>query len=124
MLYERDKRAQYYLEYNLPWPVTDRDLCVDVNITIDPVTGECTIYAEALNGVIAERTDNVRIKNYWQTLTITPVGKDITHIVLKGLIDPAGTVPDWLSDMLIVGSPATYSYSQNSVSLSLYLSAN
>ena len=59
----------------------------------------------ALNGVIAERTDKVRIKDYRQTWTITPVGKEMTHIVLEGFIDPAGTVPDWLSDLLIIGTP-------------------
>jgi len=25
--YEKNKRAQYYLIYDLPWPVIDRDLC-------------------------------------------------------------------------------------------------
>ncbi len=105
LLYEKSKRAQYYLVYDVPWPVIDRDLCVDVKITTDPVTGERKISAVALNGVVAERTDKVRIKDYRQTWTITPAGKGMTHIVLDGFIDPAGNVPDWLSDLLIIGTP-------------------
>ncbi len=105
LLYEKSKRAQYYLVYDVPWPVTDRDLCVDVNITTDPVTGERKISSEALNGIIAEHADKVRIKDYRQTWTITPAGKEMTHIVLEGFIDPAGTVPNWLSDLLIIGTP-------------------
>ncbi|MGD0340709.1 MAG: hypothetical protein ABSA76_03250 [Bacteroidales bacterium] len=105
LLYEKNKRAQYYLVYNLPWPVTDRDLCVDVTITIDPVTGERKITAVSLNGVIPERKDMIRIKDYQQTWTITPAGKEITHVVLEGFVDPAGIIPDWISNMLIIESP-------------------
>lgn len=105
LLYEKNKRAQYYLVYDLPWPVTDRDLCVDVLITIDSVTGERKINAVSLNGVIPERNDMVRIKDYRQTWTIMPAGKEMTHLELEGFVDPAGSVPNWISNMLIIDSP-------------------
>ena len=103
--YEKNKRVQYYMVYNLPWPVTDRDLCVDVKITIDTVTGECKFNAVALNGVIPERSDMVRIKDYRQTWTIIPASKEMTHVVLEGFVDPAGIIPNWISNMLIIESP-------------------
>jgi hypothetical protein len=105
LLYEKNKRAQYYLVFDLPWPVTDRDLCVDVNVTIDQATGERKIVAFPLLGVIPERKDRVRIKDYRQTWTVTPAGKDLSHVVLDGFVDPAGSVPDWITNMLIVDSP-------------------
>jgi hypothetical protein len=105
LLYEKNKRAQYYLVYDLPWPVTDRDLCVDVTITIDTVTGERNITAVSLNGVIPESNDMVRIKDYRQTWTVIPAGKDMTHVELEGFVDPAGSIPDWISNMLIIESP-------------------
>jgi len=105
LLYEKGKRAQYYLVYDLPWPVPDRDLCVDVTISTDPVTGERKINAVALNGVIPELGDKVRIKDYRQTWTIIPAGKELTHIILEGFVDPAGTIPVWISNMLIIESP-------------------
>jgi hypothetical protein len=105
LLYEKDKRVQYYFNYDLPWPVTDRDLCVDVTFTNYPVTGEAKINIVALNGVIPERNDMVRIKDYRQTWTIIPAGKDMTHIVLEGFVDPAGTIPNWIANMLIIESP-------------------
>ena len=94
LLYQKDKRAQYYLVYEMPWPVRDRDLCVDVTITTYPETGEYKINVVALNGVIPERNDMVRIKDYQQTWTITPAGKEMTHVELEGFVDPAGSVPD------------------------------
>jgi uncharacterized membrane protein len=103
--YEKNKRAQYYLVYDLPLPVTDRDLCVNVTITIDNVTGERMIDAVALNGVIPERNGLVRIKDYRQTWTIKPIGNEMTHVILEGFVDPAGTVPDWISNMLIIETP-------------------
>jgi uncharacterized membrane protein len=105
LLYEKNKRAQYYLVYDLPWPVTDRDLCVDVSITIDPVTGERKITAVSLTGVIPEHNDMVRIKDYRQTWTIITASKEMTHVVLEGFVDPAGSIPDWISNMLIIDSP-------------------
>ena len=105
LLYEKNKRAQYYLVYDLPWPVSDRDLCVDVTVSFDPVTGTGRITAIPLPGVIPENPDKVRIKDYRQTWTVKPAGKDSAHVELEGYIDPAGDIPDWISDMLIVDSP-------------------
>ena len=105
LLYEKYKRAQYYLVYDLPWPITDRDLCVNVTVTIDPVTGVGKITAAPLAGVVPERQDMVRIREYRQTWTVIPVGKNLTHVVLEGFVDPAGSIPDWISNMLIIDSP-------------------
>jgi hypothetical protein len=105
LLHEKGKRTRYYMIYDLPWPVTDRDLCVEVTITTDPVTNERKVNAVALNGVIPESKDMVRIKDYLQMWTITPVGKELTHIVLEGFVDPAGSVPKWISNLLIIESP-------------------
>jgi hypothetical protein len=103
--YEKYKKAQYYLIYDLPWPVTDRDLCVDVTASVDPVTGERRLTAIPLTGIIPEGKDIIRIKEYRQTWTLDPAGKDMTHVVLEGFVDPAGSIPDWISNMLIVDSP-------------------
>jgi hypothetical protein len=105
LLYEKYKRAQYYLVYHLPWPVENRDLCVNVIVTYDSLTGAGTISAGPLPGVVPERHDLVRIKEYRQTWTVTPAGRESAHVELVGYIDPAGNIPDWISNMLIVDSP-------------------
>ena len=103
--YEKDKKVQYYLVYDLPFPVKDRDLCVDVTITIDKSTGSSRFDAVALNGVIPEGSDLVRIKDYRQTWIISPIGKERTHVILEGFIDPAGKIPSWISNMMITETP-------------------
>ena len=105
MQYEKYKHARYYLIYDLPWPITDRDLCVDVTVSLDPKTGIGTITAVPLAGVVPENKEMVRIKEYRQTWLITPAGNNLSHAVLEGFVDPAGSIPDWLINMLIVDSP-------------------
>lgn len=105
LLYEKGKRARYYLVYELPLPVTDRDLCVDVSITVNKTTGERIIHAVAVNGVIPEKNDLIRIREYRQTWTIRPLGKERTHVELEGSIDPAGAIPDWISNLLLTDTP-------------------
>jgi hypothetical protein len=103
--YEKLKGAQYYLVYDLPWPVTDRDLCVDVTVSINPVSGVSKVTAVPLPGLIPESQNMIRIKEYRQTWTIEPAGRKKAHVILEGYVDPAGSIPDWVSNMLIVDSP-------------------
>ena len=105
LYYEKEKRSQYYLVYDAPWPVTDRDLCVDATITTDPVTRVRTVYAVPLSNVIPENPKYVRIKNYWQRWVLEPTDKGIVHVVLEGHVDPGGSVPDWVYNMVITETP-------------------
>ena len=103
--YEQDKYFQYYLIYDVPWPFTDRDLCVEARVTTDPATGRRTIYAIPLNNVIPEKPDLIRIKKYWQKWTIQPMENGVIRLTLEGFVDPAGNVPSWLYNMVIVETP-------------------
>lgn len=103
--YEKNKMARYYLIYDLPWPLTDRDLCVDVKVIIDNATGVRKVEAKPLPSLIPVNKDYVRITDYSQTWLVTPTGPSSCKVVLEGHADPAGSVPDWLTNMLIVDSP-------------------
>jgi hypothetical protein len=105
LVYEKGIRARYYLVYKSPWPIPDRDLCVDVKITTDSVTGERHMEAVSINGIIPEKDNTIRIKEYRQSWTIIPAGKNLTHIILEGYVDPAGIIPNWIYNMLIVDTP-------------------
>jgi len=105
LLNEKDKHVQYYLVYDVSWPVTDRDLVVDALITTDSVTGIRIMEAKPLLNVIPEKSDVVRIKKYWQKWTLIPVEEGLVHLILEGSVDPGGSVPAWLSNMVITESP-------------------
>ncbi|MCX6286331.1 MAG: hypothetical protein NTY96_04395 [Bacteroidetes bacterium] len=102
---ESDKHIKYYFIYDVPWPLSDRDICVEVCTTIDTLTGGKMVYAKPLPGVIPECEDIVRIKNYWQKWTLTPIDKNSVHAILEGFVDPGGSVPSWLYNLVIVETP-------------------
>lgn len=97
--------SKYYLIYDVPWPLQDRDLCVDARVTIDSVTGTKVILARPLPDVIPEEEDIVRIKNYWQKWTIQPLTGGMIRLTLEGFVDPGGVVPAWLYNMVITDTP-------------------
>lgn len=103
--YEQNKSARYYMKYDLPWPLIDRDLCVDIVATSDLAGGESRISVVSVNGVIPENADMIRIKDYRETWIVKSAGEGKAHIVLEGFVDPAGKIPDWATNAIIVDSP-------------------
>lgn len=103
--YVEEKLIRYYLVYDVPWPLSDRDLCVEAIITHDPVTGKRVVYATPMSGLVPEHTDRVRITNYWQRWSMEPAGNGLVHLVLEGSVDPGGNIPSWLINMVITDTP-------------------
>ena len=95
----------FYMVIDLPWPVTDRDLCVETHVSFDSITGVRTVLAQQMLNAVAENPDLVRIKKYWQKWTIKPGPNNIIHLELEGFADPAGSIPAWLYNMVITDTP-------------------
>ncbi len=102
---KKDKSFSYYLIYSIPWPLQNRDLCVEVNITHDSVNGAITIYARSNPRLVPESSSMVRIRNYWQKWVIQPLGKNDVRLTLEGYADPSGSIPSWLYNMVITDTP-------------------
>jgi hypothetical protein len=102
---EPGKFIKYYVQYNVNWPFTDRDLCVEAKITTDPVTGVRIISAWSSPDLIPLDSEYVRILQFWQKWTIAPVTPGNVHLTLEGYAEPAGEVPAWMSNMAITNSP-------------------
>jgi hypothetical protein len=103
--YEKDKQIRYYFEYRVPWPFANRDLVSNVQISQDSVTGIKTIYSTPLPGVVPVKPGLVRVMDYRQKWTIQPLDNGMIHITLEGFIDPAGEVPAWLYNIVVVDIP-------------------
>ena len=104
--YEEDKFFQYYIVYDMPWPLTDRDMVVDTRITTNSATGERIVQAKPLvSAAVPEKEGIVRIRNYWQKWTIQPLDKGNLRVTLEGYIDPGGSVPAWFYNLVITETP-------------------
>jgi hypothetical protein len=105
MEFQREKYIRYYLIYDVPWPLYDRDLCVEAFISNDPLTGRRIIYTKALLDVVPEDPDMVRMTDYWQRWTAEPAKDGTVHLILEGYADPGGYIPAWLYNMVITDTP-------------------
>jgi hypothetical protein len=47
----------------------------------------------------------VRITRFWEKVTIEPLENGMVHLILEGFIDPAGAVPDWFYNLVIIETP-------------------
>ena len=103
--YKENIYIQYYIIYDMPWPVADRDFVIESRISADPVTGDRTIFTKTLPNTIPEKPDLVRIGNYWQKWTVQPMDQGYVHVVLEGFVDPGGNLPAGLYNMIVTESP-------------------
>ena len=66
LAFEENKMIRYNLVYNVPWPLSKRDLALEANISIDPHTGDRIVASKPVLNLVPEKEELVRIKNYWQ----------------------------------------------------------
>ena len=101
--YVPDRSIQYYMVFKLPWPFKNRDIVSETTITTNQ--GVSTYVAIHLPNKVAEKPELIRIKDYHQTWTVRPEGKETVHVTLEGSINPGGDVPAWLFNMVITETP-------------------
>ena len=103
--YEKDKRARYYLVFDSPWPVSNRDLYVDVTASADRAKGIYSVISVPLAEKMPDRDGLVRIRDYRQSWTIKSTGVNSSHVVLEGYGDPGGNIPVWVANKIVTQSP-------------------
>lgn len=105
LIYEKDKQAQCYIVYRLPWPFVNRDLCVQITATINRLTGERKLTAVPVSGVCEINNQCVRINDYREEWTIIPIDKNRSRVELEFYIDPGISLPEWLVNMIVSDAP-------------------
>lgn len=117
--FEKNKFIRYYLVYHVPWPLSNRDLALESQITTDPATGVRTVFSKPVFNLVPEKKDLVRIKKYWQKWTVEPMDKGYVHVILEGFVDPNGNIPSWIYNMVITETPFNVIHSLRERALSL-----
>jgi len=105
LAYEKNKYAQYYLIYHMPWPMSNRDLVVETRISTDPVTGARSFMTKPLLNTVPEKSGLVRIRNYQQTWIVRSLDKGNVQVILEGSTDPGGDIPSWVTNMVVAETP-------------------
>lgn len=95
----------YYSEIIFPWPTSNRDFVSHIKVTQDPTTKIVTINAENVAMFVPEKKGLVRIHQSVGKWVIRPVAKNKIHVTYELQVDPGGSLPSWLVNMLSVKGP-------------------
>ncbi len=102
-----DKTSDQFYAYvvtNAPWPVSDREVVVKNDIE-KGTDGSVTFHMNAVTGKGPQNTGNVTMtymKGFWK---LTPMGDGTVEVIQQVHADPAGNIPDWLSNSAVVDTP-------------------
>jgi hypothetical protein len=100
-----DHNIIYFTETHLPWPVQDRDLILDLNIT--PATGNAPliIQAKSIAGILPPKPHFIRIPYSLATWHVVPVPGNKIKVDYTFSLDPGGSIPGWLVNWTIANGP-------------------
>lgn len=97
-----DSRILYYI-FDVPWPVSDRDMVIKSFKTQDEF-GNLKFNINLVKDYKPEISGYVRMKEVFGSWTFIPEG-DNTKIIYQFYGDPSGNLPAWLVNMFIVEGP-------------------
>ncbi|HXS38223.1 MAG TPA: START domain-containing protein, partial [Flavipsychrobacter sp.] len=91
----------YYSEKSMPWPVSNRDVVMDLKISQDKVSGYMTVNISSVNNLVAVKKNIVRVPSSNATWKVTPINNSTMKIEYEGQADPGGSIPAWITNMFI-----------------------
>jgi len=95
----------YYSEMELPWPLSNRDVVVELTITPQSGSSGFFVKAKAVEGYAPPVKDLVRVTRSEANWTVTPAGPGTLKIEYIAQADPAGAVPAWIANMFCTKGP-------------------
>lgn len=97
----------FYMVTAAPWPVKDRDSVIKSTMSQDPETLVSRYDMVIKNDVMDKQKGRIRITEMHGSWVFTPVDKNTTEITYQAHADPAGSLPNWLVNSLVVDMPYT-----------------
>jgi hypothetical protein len=95
----------YYVEIVAPWPVSNRDVIVHLKIEQDPTTKKMVFTANGMPDYIPEKEGITRVPMSKSTWVVVPLSADKMRVEYSMNIDPSGSVPAWMVNMVSAEGP-------------------
>jgi ribosome-associated toxin RatA of RatAB toxin-antitoxin module len=94
-----------YTEVSVPWPVKNRDFVSHLVLQQNPKTKVITIDGPAVNRMVPEKNDIIRIKHSSSKWTILPITAKSIKVTYELEVDPEGSIPAWLVNLFAIQGP-------------------
>ena len=89
----------YYSEVSLPWPLSNRDLVIELSFKKDTVNNMLHIRAKSIPGVVPVKSGLVRVPSSIASWDVTPMPNHLLKIEYILSADPGGALPAWLVNL-------------------------
>lgn len=114
----------FYTLIHSPWPASDRDLPVHLQISQDAATKSMSVRSICLPDLIPPKKDIVRAPLSVEQWTVIPLADGRIHIDYQLKLDPGAGAPAWLINLFSVKGPfETFSHLRQQIRLPAYRDA-
>jgi hypothetical protein len=97
-----EERILYHTSYDIPWPLADRDLVVEVAMSFNKQAGKAHLLTVQSDIDYPLEKGIVRLPVYREDVHMEELDSGSTLLVAEGFVDPGGTVPAWIVNMFLV----------------------
>ncbi len=102
---ESFNRRYAYSVNDLPWPVKDRDYVLEINTSKNLETGAIVMNMYAVDGKMPVKDEYVRVTVQETHYFFYELPDNKTKMIWLQHTEPAGSIPSWLVNALIVDIP-------------------
>lgn len=100
-----DRELIYYTQVSAPWPVSNRDLILRLNLSIDGITKVLTATLECIPDYLPGVENVVRVPKSYSKMTFTPIKESKIKVDYSIHVDPGGQIPAWIANMFSTQGP-------------------
>lgn len=98
-------RIYYYAEAALPWPMSNRDMVIDLSMSQNPSTKLLTIRANTIDNILPKKDGKQRVPMSQAIWLVQPMSDNRISIDYQIKIDPGGGIPPWMVNLFIAKAP-------------------
>ena len=95
-------RSIYHTCYDIPWPMSDRDLVVECESAIFTDSGRAHILTVLSDYDYPPEEDAIRMERYREEVFLEAIAPGRTAYRVEGFADPGGKLPTWVVNMFLV----------------------
>lgn len=115
----------YHVVTAVPWPVSDRDMGVQLTFAHDPASKMLEVKGVGIPNLVAAQPNTVRIADWLAIWHVRPIAKQRMQITYTCRLDPGGDIPAWLDNVAAASSAyQSFVLIRNSLSLPRYQGKN